>query len=163
VPPASKTKVELVPASVTSSKLIPPERGKKPVSARAGVPATQAERREAALSEMLEEQLKIARHHVARYQIHITGKTARLLTDIYDVTAHTLYELKSDSSRESVRMALGQLLDYCRFVESDAHPGPPRLVIALPMPPDEDLRDLLAAHGVLLTYPVDGTFVGLPM
>ena len=113
---------------------------------------------------MLEEQLKIAKHHVARYQIHIKGKFGRLLTDLYDDTTHVLYELKGDSSRESVRMALGQLLDYSRFIESATRPGRPKLVIALPKPPDDDdLRLLLAELGVHLTYPVDGRFIDLPL
>ena len=164
VPPAPVTRIELVPASVTAAKLVEPERSKTPVSRRAVVKEIEAERREAKLSEMLEEQLRIARHHVARYQIHIKGKIGRLLTDLYDETAHALYELKSDSSRESIRMALGQLLDYSRFVESATHPGRPKLVIALPKSPDdEDLRQLLTELGVQLTYPVDGRFIDLPL
>lgn len=112
---------------------------------------------------MLEQQLTIAKHHVARYQIHIKGSFVRLLTDLYDETAHSLYELKGDSSRESVRMALGQLFDYCRFVEPATHnEGPMKLVVALPEPPDDDLQELLSERGVLLTYPVDGQFIGLP-
>lgn len=81
----------------------------------------------------------------------MTGSSP-LLTDLYDISAHVLYELKSDSSREAVRMAIGQLLDYRRHIV----PADPALAVLLPDEPHEDLRSLLDSVNITLVY-WDGT------
>nr|WP_095877638.1 hypothetical protein [Streptomyces sp. TLI_235] len=90
------------------------------------------------------------------------SKTSRLLTDLYDETDHVLYELKGTNRREAVRMALGPLLDYGRYVNSDAHPDVPRRVVLLPSLPDEDLQELLGDHGIGIAYQDGDTFIGVP-
>jgi hypothetical protein len=95
---------------------------------------------------------------LSRFQIQVKGLTSPLVTDLYDSTAHVLYELKGNSSRESVRMAIGQLLDYGRHVE----PAKPALAVLLPTRPHEDLQELLGSLDVSLAYWDGRTFVGVP-
>ena len=79
---------------------------------------------------------------------------APLLADLYDRTNNVLYEAKASSSREAVRMALGQLMDYRRFVIED-----PELAVLLPVRPSADLVELLAEHRVRCVVPTSsGTF-----
>ena len=160
IPPASQTKAVLVPADATTAKIVEPERNKNKKGYRSAAPATEAERREALLSDHFEEYLRSQQHKVFRFEIQIKGKTSRLLTDLYDATAHVLYELKGSNRREAVRMALGQLLDYSRHVRVDDHADPPRMVALFPTPPDEDLRDLLANHNVGTAWPDGNTYIG---
>ncbi|MFJ9519469.1 hypothetical protein ACIRPK_14540 [Kitasatospora sp. NPDC101801] len=163
VPPAAVTKAIRVPASTTASKLVEPERNRRSSSVRSAVPATVAERREASLSDGLEAYLRARLHEVNRCQITIAGKSSTLLTDLYDTTADVLYEAKGSSGREAVRMALGQLLDYSRFVHAP-EPRIPQRAVLLPEPPEQDLQDLLAEHSISIVYPgeQEGTFIGVP-
>ena len=50
-----------------------------------------------------------------------------------------LYEAKGSAERMSIRLALGQVLDYGRYVEGS------RLAILLPEAPAADLVELLEA------------------
>lgn len=161
-PVAGSTNRTLVSSDVAVVKLVEPERRRAPNDQASEVDRRRIRRREAELSDRLEEQLIAAGHEVKRVQITIKGKASFLVTDLYDVTAHVLYELKSTSSRESVRMALGQLLDYARFVTFDTRPARPHLSIGLPTSPDSDLLDLLVEHQVKLTHCANGVFTNTP-
>lgn len=158
--PASQTMSVLVPANATTAKIVEPERNKNKKGYRSAAPATEVERREAALSDAFEAYLRSHQHEVYRFEIRIKGTTTRLLTDLYDATAHVLYELKGSRRREAVRMALGQLLDYSRHIEVDKHVGPPRMVGLFPGPLDDDLRALLACHAVHAAYRDGDAFIG---
>ena len=149
---AHSTTATLVPADVTTSKMVEPERNGTKQSKRSAMRETVAHRREAELSDALEEHLKAQGHSVGRYQIKIKGSTSTLLTDLYDATDHVLYEAKGVTTREAIRMGLGQLLDYRRHVHSDDHPGRPQVAVLLPSLPDEDLRELLREHDVAVVY-----------
>ncbi|MEV7777809.1 hypothetical protein [Kitasatospora sp. NPDC088351] len=162
IPPAETTLARLVPANTTESKLVEPEKNTKKESKRAAVPETVAKRREGELSDAFEAHLTALGHEVRRFQIRIKGKTGTLLSDLYDVTDHVLYEVKGTHRREAVRMALGQLLDYSRYTRTDDHPEPPRRAAVLPALPDEDLRELLAEHEIVVVHPSDDTFLGVP-
>ncbi len=76
-----------------------------------------------------------------RYRI-ITAGSASLYSDLADTGAGVLYEAKGSSERMSVRLALGQVLDYGRFID-DA-----QLAVLLPEPPAADLVELLERHDV---------------
>lgn len=157
VPAASKTKATLVPADITTSTMVEPENTKKTKSTRSAQPKTETERREALLLESFKAYLKAHGHTLKRHQIKIKGKTYTLQTDLYDITDHVLYEAKGNTSREAVRMAVGQLRDYRRHVE----PTDPRLAVLLPNEPsDDDLKDFLEADGIALVYRDGDTFVG---
>ena len=59
-----------------------------------------------------------------------------------------LYEAKSKVSRESVRMAIGQLFDYQFRYETKK----PNLSILLPRKPEVDLLNLSKSLGIKVTY-----------
>jgi hypothetical protein len=94
--------------------------------------------------------------HYMRWAIPLGAGSARnLLTDIYDPEARRLYEAKSSAGRGDVRMAIGQLLDYRRYI---AVPGLV-CVILLPERPAEDLCELIGLVGFDLAFEEDGVFV----
>jgi hypothetical protein len=82
-----------------------------------------------------------------RYRIRLPGGSATLYSDIADTTHGVLYEAKGVSSREAVRMAIGQVLDYQRYVKSG-----PLVSILLPSAPAADLRLLLEELGIGCVY-----------
>ena len=77
-------------------------------------------------------------HMVTRHWYHPTGPVSPIVCDLVDETDHVLYEAKGNVERPSVRMAIGQLLDYCRFEST-----PPRLAVLLPQEPARDLIELI--------------------
>ncbi len=77
---------------------------------------------------------------VKRYEIQTP--IGVLYTDAADTTAGVLYEAKGTAERMSVRPALGQVLDYGRYVKHCSLP------ILLPGPPDADLIELLESHNI---------------
>ncbi|WP_458087104.1 DNA cytosine methyltransferase [Streptomyces malaysiensis] len=156
IPLAEKTQATLVPADVTASTMVEPENNKKTKGKRSAQRSTETERREAVLSDDFRAFLKSKEHQVKRFQIKIEGLTSTLVTDLYDVTDHVLYEAKGTATRKDVRMAIGQLLDYRRHVT----PADPQLAILLPSKPNIDLRELLHKEGIALVYRSGGEFVG---
>ncbi len=97
--------------------------------------------REAQLAERFRSHLLSAGHQVTRYRITRLG-TPSLYTDLADTTSQVLYEAKGSSDRMSVRLALGQILDYGRCVDEM------ELAVLLPGDPAPDLIALLRDHGV---------------
>jgi hypothetical protein len=71
-----------------------------------------------------------------------------LRCDIFLPERNALIEAKSNSSRESIRMVIGQLLDYRRYEQTR-----PELAVLLPSRPDKDIRDLLAGLDIALIWP----------
>lgn len=118
-------------------------------------------RREGRLVRDFKEYLKSHEHAAHRFQIRVDGEKGAFLTDIYDATDNVLYEAKGKAARESVRMAIGQLLDYRRHIDV---PDGLRLAILLPEEPSSDLRALLDTEGIaLVTQTADGGFAGFPL
>jgi 5-methylcytosine-specific restriction protein A len=116
-------------------------------------------RREAELDEQFRAFMEPTGHELLRFQIKIKGQQqSGMLTDLYDKTAHVLYELKASPERNSVRMAIGQLLDYRRHVD----PSDPTLAILLPSEPDDDIKALLSDLNIALVYAAGATFTGVP-
>jgi hypothetical protein len=103
----------------------------------------EAERREQALVLAFRDHLVGQGHEVSRLKIVPAGEAKPLFADLYDRTANTLFEAKGTVERGAIRMAIGQLLDYGRFVDP-----PARLVALLPSRPREDLYELLESAGV---------------
>lgn len=159
IPKAEKTEALMIPAGVTESKIIEPETSKKTQSSRSAVPQTVSNRREAKLSDDFQAFLESKQHQVGRFQISVEGLSSTLRTDLYDGTACVLYEAKGTTSREDVRMAIGQLLDYRRHVS----PPDPTLAVLLPEEPHSDLRALLASTNIALVYREGKDFVGWPV
>jgi hypothetical protein len=65
----------------------------------------------------------------------------RLQCDRYEVKRRNLIEAKASTSRENIRMAVGQLLDYA-FLGKQKY-GQPNKAILLPKKPDSDLEKWL--------------------
>ncbi|MGI5324083.1 hypothetical protein [Actinomadura nitritigenes] len=158
IPPAVTTKARPIPAEATASALVEPETNRKTKSSRSAAPRTVAERREATLADDFRKFMGGYDRDLKRFQIEVKGLTSKLVTDLYDETAHVLYELKGTAKREDVRMAIGQLLDYSRHVQ----PPDPKLAVLLPTEPHEDLQALLALQDIALAYWDGTTFVGVP-
>lgn len=111
-----------------------------------------AVRREAALSDAYEAYLTGKGRQVLRWKLSLPGDATVLYSDLYDVTTNELYEVKASEERRNIRLAIGQLLDYSRYV---TRPNP-RLTVLLPGLPSPDLVDLLLTCGIGCVYPLEG-------
>ncbi len=113
----------------------------------------EAERREAALVTAFARHLSDRGHRICRQRIVPPGEHKPLYTDLYDATDDLLVEAKGTVSREAVRMAIGQLADYGRFV-----PARQRGIL-LPSKPRPDLLALAAAEDVIVIWPAGTEFL----
>lgn len=164
---APATEALLVPPAVadpagTSATAVPTEQHEtdSTTATITGGPRT-VRRREGRLTTAFEAHLAAHGHVVHRFQIRVTGERGAFLTDPYDATDNVLYEAKGKASREYVRMAIGQLLDYRRHIEV---PDGLRLAVLLPEEPSADLRALLEAEDIaLVTQTAEGGFAGFPL
>jgi hypothetical protein len=100
----------------------------------------------------LEDHLRAQGHEVKRWIIRPPGQAHPLVTDTFDCTTRVLYEVKAQADRGSIRMAVGQLLDYRRHI--DCH----RCVVVVPVQPAEDLKQLVGSCGFALMYPSQSGF-----
>jgi hypothetical protein len=114
-----------------------------------------AERREAALiTEYLEFRRLSGLPKLCRLKIKPAGEALPLYTDLYDPQMRLIIEAKGTVTRDAIRMALGQLLDYRRFVDR-----PHKLAVLLPEAPRRDLLDYLDSNGVsVIARTNDGRF-----
>lgn len=90
---------------------------------------------------------------MSRLRIIPAGETAPLYTDLWDETTGNLIEAKGGVTREQLRSAIGQLIDYSRFVEAKQR------TVLLPSKPRQDLLALLTSAGMGLVYEAGGTFI----
>lgn len=105
-----------------------------------------AERRESALQERYQDFLTTKGRVVCRQRVDVPGATHPLYTDIFDATTRELVEVKSECGRSTVRLALGQILDYARYVD------PNSMAVLLPDKPAEDLLTLLSTYNVAAVW-----------
>lgn len=98
-------------------------------------------RREAALQQRYCDFLRDAAHTVMRHRIP-RDEGSDLATDLFDVTADELIEVKASTDRNTLRLALGQVLDYHRYVNSE------RKAVLLPSKPERDMMDLFKSFEV---------------
>ena len=98
-------------------------------------------RREAALVVRYKHFLEGQQRKCGRHRIRAPGEITALFSDLFDYSRNELVEAKASSSRNSVRMGLGQLLDYARYVTHE------RRALLLPSKPRDDLMDLLQRYG----------------
>jgi hypothetical protein len=87
--------------------------------------------------------LRSRQHELHRFKITTHGSICPLFSDLYDATDHILYEAKSSVTRSSLRLALGQILDYRRFLDAGL-----RTSVLLPSEPQKDMMELLASYDV---------------
>ncbi|MFG2410938.1 restriction endonuclease [Streptomyces goshikiensis] len=112
----------------------------------------EAERREAKLVLQFSDYLRSKGQRVHRHRILPAGETRPLLTDLYAPDLGLLVEAKGSVTRENVRMAIGQLADYGRFV------GPTTCAILLPSEPRKDLIDLATSQQCVVLWPAGKSF-----
>jgi hypothetical protein len=79
-------------------------------------------------------------------RIRPPGEYQWLRADLIDVTAAELYEAKGVTTRDSVRLAIGQLYDYSRFVPGHS------VAVLLPTRPSDDLIALLTSLSISCVY-----------
>lgn len=97
--------------------------------------------KEARLTERFQQYLERHGRRVMRYRVTPAGAPP-IFSDLSDVTERILYEAKGSADRMSVRLALGQVLDYGRYIAGS------RLAVLLPGAPADDLVELLEQHDV---------------
>ena len=105
------------------------------------------ERREADLVNRYASWLRADGHQVIRKQINLPGAVGVLYTDLFDVTSGELVEAKGSASRYHVRLGLGQVLDYSRYLHPDHQ------AVLLPVRPNDELVGLLTDNNVACVYP----------
>jgi hypothetical protein len=117
----------------------------------------EAERREQALVLAFRDYLLGQGHSVSRLKIVPPGEAKPLFSDLIDRTTNTVFEAKGTVERGAIRMAIGQLLDYGRFVQP-----PAQLAVLLPSRPREDLCKLLKHASIDLVWQEGKKFLGAP-
>lgn len=86
-----------------------------------------------------------------------TTKQGKLQCDGFEERRHNLIEAKSETSREHIRMAVGQLLDYGFQIQKEF--GRVHMAILLPNKPRWDLVDWLVPLGIKVVWQHRGVFL----
>lgn len=102
-----------------------------------------AVRREQPLVIAYKKWMEVRGSTVVRFRFRPPGTPAHLYNDVYDTTRGNLIEGKADASRPSIRMAIGQLMDYRRFAPARA-----KLALLTELRPHSDLEALLTSLGI---------------
>ena len=113
----------------------------------------EVERREQRLVLAYEEHLRGKGLAVGRDRIRPPGEAKPMFSDLHDQTRNNLIEAKGSGSRSNVRMAIGQLADYGRFIDP-----PPSRAILLPDRPRADLEELLSSQGIAAIWRTEDGF-----
>lgn len=130
------------------SRPIPVERATSESFEQRFEPATRtAYRREQSLVERFDKHLRRKGHIVTRHAITLPDGT-ELRSDLFDHDTALLAEAKAAIDRPSLRMAIGQLLDYERFVT----PPPRAKAVLVPERPAPDLIDLLDSLDIAVIW-----------
>jgi hypothetical protein len=141
-----------LPLTVSSSKKVDPIDVENSHTERFFVDPSrepyEAERREAQLVMQYADHLRMAGHQLTRHRIVPAGELKPLFTDLFDLTDSRLIEAKGTVTREAVRMAIGQLLDYVRYL-----PAGTSLALLVPSEPRADLLDLCGSVQVEVIWP----------
>jgi hypothetical protein len=102
--------------------------------------------------------LEAREHEVTRHRYRPAPDAPPLFCDLYDETVDVLIEAKGSATREAVRMAIGQLMDYRRFEKNQ-----PALAVLLPARPSADLETLLVGENVTVIWRISkGEFGSTP-
>lgn len=124
------------------------------------IAAVEVTRTEAALVDRFHQYLAAKNHRVRRYRITPDGSSRFIYPDLADTTSKVLYEAKGSVDRMAIRLALGQVLDYGRYVRRLV--ADVKLAVLLPEHPPEDMRALLEEHDVGCVVELgSGTFADL--
>ncbi|QPP08336.1 restriction endonuclease [Streptomyces bathyalis] len=107
----------------------------------------EAERKEARLVKEFADYLTSTGYTSCRHRMLPSGESRPLFTDLYCKGLGLLVESKGSVTRENIRMALGQLADYSRFVEHTTR------AILVPSKPREDLLALAESQECAVLWP----------
>ncbi|WP_369356514.1 restriction endonuclease [Streptomyces sp. cg2] len=88
-----------------------------------------------------------------RHRVFPPGESRPLFTDLYCGGLALLIEAKGSVTRENVRMAIGQLADYGRFVDHSTR------AILLPSKPRADLLALTESQGGVAIWPEGSGYI----
>ena len=109
-------------------------------------------RKEAKLQQRYEHYLQnTLEHETCRQEIRIDDQL--LYTDLYDETTDDLIEVKSSIERSTMRLALGQILDYAQVL------NPTYRTILVPDRPALGIIDLFHYHGVRAVWRSGDAFI----
>jgi hypothetical protein len=154
-PPVSSSKLEEILDGPAQTKVpIEQQQTERAYVSPSSTPY-EAERREQKLVLDFESHLKGLGHEVCRNRVLPPGEARPLLTDLYDATIGLLVEAKGTVQRNAIRMAIGQLADYKRFIDGG---NPNHLAVLLPTEPRKDLCELILSQGIDLIYRTDSGF-----
>ena len=117
---------------------------------RNGTEASTALRVESGLVGRYTKHLEALGHQVKRWKLAPPDEINFLYTDIFDITENELYEAKGSAIRSSVRLAVGQLLDYRRLLPQ----GDVKLTLLLPVEPSRDLKNFIKSCGMSCVWEV---------
>lgn len=144
VAPSLSSTVAATPDRPLQVKFVPSERNRKfRFTPTPDITSNEAWRAEAELMAALERHLESLGHATGRFSIRPAGDKSPMLTDTVDRTAGELYEVKPTASRDHVRAAVAQLLDYRRHLPEVA-----ACTVLLPTTPTDDLQNYGAACGL---------------
>lgn len=105
-----------------------------------------ATRRESKLVDRFRAHLEALGSTVVRDEIPIPHEDGSLYTDLHDLTTKHLYEAKSSVDRATIRLGVGQILDYLRFLPETAG------FLLLPSEPAPDLIDFVLSCGIGIVF-----------
>ena len=104
------------------------------------------------LADTFEDREVAAGETIGQLELLMRNSTTQLIFDLYNKTNNTVYEPTGSTASESITQALAQLLLARRHLRGLTHDQPLHLMVLTPALPREDLRDLLAEHGIGLVY-----------
>ncbi len=107
---------------------------------------TTAERREADMVRRYTAWLEASGSSASRKEIWLPDLGHALYTDLFDLDREEVVEAKSSASRNHVRLALGQVLDYARYVDHKSR------AVLLPSDPGTELVQLLHSVNIACVY-----------
>lgn len=107
-----------------------------------------ARRREASLVDDFADYLRSLGRTLGRHRIPTAQGGSHLATDLFDKTERILYEAKSSIDRSTIRLGLGQILDYRLLL----HPEELGYRLLLPSRPPSELVELLAHYEIGVTW-----------
>lgn len=144
-------------ARITRAEEIPAERASTASFVRSETAQGVSHRAERALEQRFISASIGTNDSARRLRIAIAGERGYLFTDTWVPETRELVEAKQSASRANVRVAIGQLLDYARFIE----PRPTTLTVLTPEKPRPDLVDFIRSQGMTSAFFEDDTLIRL--
>jgi hypothetical protein len=121
-PPVALPALPITPTSVPQVQVVPvEEQNTERAFVNPDREPYELERREAALVQRYRQHLTRRGHTVSRLRVVPPGESRPLYSDLWDETDRELIEAKGSVTRDKLREAVGQLLDYGRFADANSH------------------------------------------